>query len=198
MRAHDKLTAYLLELLAPLGAVSARRMFGGIGLFHGGLMFGLTITTWIRFVGWLTVGMVIFLSWSRYYSEFANEGFKGLLATEKNLETSMPQQQRAIYRVRRKNPGVAWLLCYFLGVFGAHHYYMKKWARGMAYTVIGITYLILLRPYLISLWQEGWWPLAGLLILCNPSSLAAFVELFWIVKRAQEHNVQIAELVLAS
>ncbi len=41
MRTPDKLTAYLLELLAPLGPVSARRMFGGVGLFRAGLMFGL-------------------------------------------------------------------------------------------------------------------------------------------------------------
>lgn len=41
MRAPDKLTAHLLELLFPLGPVSARRMFGGVGLFHSGTMFGL-------------------------------------------------------------------------------------------------------------------------------------------------------------
>ena len=41
MRRPDKLTAYLLDLLAPLGPVSPRRMFGGVGLFHGGTMFGL-------------------------------------------------------------------------------------------------------------------------------------------------------------
>ncbi len=41
MRAPDRLTAYLLELLAPLGPVSARRMFGGVGLFYSGTMFGL-------------------------------------------------------------------------------------------------------------------------------------------------------------
>jgi DNA transformation protein len=41
VRGHDKLTTYLLELLAPLGPVSARRMFGGVGLFHSGMMFGL-------------------------------------------------------------------------------------------------------------------------------------------------------------
>jgi len=41
MRDHDNLTAYLLELLAPLGPISARRMFGGVGLFQGGMMFGL-------------------------------------------------------------------------------------------------------------------------------------------------------------
>jgi DNA transformation protein and related proteins len=41
MRAPDKQTAYLLELLAPIGPVAARRMFGGVGLFHNGTMFGL-------------------------------------------------------------------------------------------------------------------------------------------------------------
>jgi DNA transformation protein and related proteins len=41
MRAPDKLTTYLLELIAPIGPVSARRMFGGVGLFHSGTMFGL-------------------------------------------------------------------------------------------------------------------------------------------------------------
>jgi DNA transformation protein len=37
----DERTAWLLELLAPIGAVAARPMFGGVGLFSGGLMFGL-------------------------------------------------------------------------------------------------------------------------------------------------------------
>nr|WP_294553697.1 TfoX/Sxy family protein [uncultured Rhodopila sp.] len=37
----DQRTAHLLELLSPLGPVTARRMFGGTGLFLNGLMFGL-------------------------------------------------------------------------------------------------------------------------------------------------------------
>jgi DNA transformation protein len=41
MRHPDQLTAYVQELLAPIGPVAAKRMFGGVGLFHGGLMFGL-------------------------------------------------------------------------------------------------------------------------------------------------------------
>jgi DNA transformation protein len=41
VRNADKLTVYLLDLLVGLGPVSARRMFGGVGLFQGGLMFGL-------------------------------------------------------------------------------------------------------------------------------------------------------------
>lgn len=32
---------YLLELLAPLGGVSAKSMFGGHGIYRDGLMFGL-------------------------------------------------------------------------------------------------------------------------------------------------------------
>jgi DNA transformation protein len=34
---------YLKEQLASLGAVEARRMFGGWGLYHRGLMFGLVV-----------------------------------------------------------------------------------------------------------------------------------------------------------
>jgi DNA transformation protein and related proteins len=43
VRGPDKFTDYILELLAPLGLVSPRRMFGGVGLFHNGLMFGLIV-----------------------------------------------------------------------------------------------------------------------------------------------------------
>lgn len=32
---------HLIEVLSPLGAVTARAMFGGYGLYHDGLMFGL-------------------------------------------------------------------------------------------------------------------------------------------------------------
>lgn len=39
MAASDGLVVYLLESLEPLGGVSARRMFGGQGLFRQGLMF---------------------------------------------------------------------------------------------------------------------------------------------------------------
>lgn len=34
---------FLLELLAPLGPVGLRRMFGGAGVFYGGTMFGLVV-----------------------------------------------------------------------------------------------------------------------------------------------------------
>ncbi|MBK7899896.1 MAG: TfoX/Sxy family protein [Azonexus sp.] len=39
--ASREFAAYVVELLEPLGAVSARRMFGGYGLYREGLMFAL-------------------------------------------------------------------------------------------------------------------------------------------------------------
>ncbi len=39
-------------------------------LFCGGLMTGLTITTWVRFIGWLAIGLVIYFFYSRHRSEF--------------------------------------------------------------------------------------------------------------------------------
>jgi APA family basic amino acid/polyamine antiporter len=37
----------------------------------GGLMTGLTVITWIRFVVWLTLGLLIYMFYSRHHSEFA-------------------------------------------------------------------------------------------------------------------------------
>jgi APA family basic amino acid/polyamine antiporter len=37
----------------------------------GGLMFGLTVITWLRFVIWLGLGLMIYFLYSRKHSEFA-------------------------------------------------------------------------------------------------------------------------------
>jgi len=37
----------------------------------GGLMTGLTLITWLRFVIWLGIGLLIYFSYSRRHSEFA-------------------------------------------------------------------------------------------------------------------------------
>jgi APA family basic amino acid/polyamine antiporter len=36
----------------------------------GGLMLGLTLITWLRFVIWLALGLVIYIFYSRHHSEF--------------------------------------------------------------------------------------------------------------------------------
>jgi len=40
-------------------------------LLCGGLMTGLTVITWVRFIIWLAIGMVIYVVYSRHRSEFA-------------------------------------------------------------------------------------------------------------------------------
>ncbi len=37
----NKFIAFVKETLAPLGAVVAKKMFGGYGIYHDGIMFGL-------------------------------------------------------------------------------------------------------------------------------------------------------------
>jgi len=39
----NEFAAHVLELLEPIGPVSARRMFSGLGFHHGGAMFGMII-----------------------------------------------------------------------------------------------------------------------------------------------------------
>ena len=41
MRAPDSFVDYLVETLLPLGDITARRMFGGVGIFCSGKMFAL-------------------------------------------------------------------------------------------------------------------------------------------------------------
>ena len=43
----------------------------------GGLMFGLTLITWLRFVIWLALGLVIYIFYSRHHSEFCKEKKNG-------------------------------------------------------------------------------------------------------------------------
>jgi APA family basic amino acid/polyamine antiporter len=37
----------------------------------GGLMTGLTVITWVRFIIWLAIGLFIYIVYSRHRSEFA-------------------------------------------------------------------------------------------------------------------------------
>jgi APA family basic amino acid/polyamine antiporter len=39
----------------------------------GGLMTGLTVITWVRFVVWLGLGLAVYILYSRHRSEFAKK-----------------------------------------------------------------------------------------------------------------------------
>jgi basic amino acid/polyamine antiporter, APA family len=52
-------------------------------LLCGGLMTGLTLITWLRFVVWLGLGLLIYFFYSRHRSEFAK--------TAEQLPSSPPE-----------------------------------------------------------------------------------------------------------
>ncbi len=155
----------------------------------GGLMTGLTVITWIRFFGWLELGMVFFFSWGCFWSEFSDQRFKDLLASEKNSIATMDQQQQHLYSLKHKSHGVAWLLCFFLGFLGAHQLYLKRWGWAAINLGFSLLYVILfetLRPTLGSFFFVVW---------TGPFFLAS-IGLFSIVRRTQKHNVQLAAEIL--
>ena len=41
MKSHSEFIDYLLELMQPVGDISAKAMFGGYGIYHAGTMFAL-------------------------------------------------------------------------------------------------------------------------------------------------------------
>jgi APA family basic amino acid/polyamine antiporter len=156
-------------------------------LLCGGLMFGLTLITWLRFVVWLALGLIIFSSWGRYFSEFASEKFKDLVAAENRIEMAMSGNTRQLYESQRKRPWLAWLLCFFLGGFGLHNYYLRRWGRGglcLAITLLTVVLFALVNPPHSSV---AW----GLVRYCVPV-LMPLAELFFVVETAQQYNVGLA------
>jgi len=144
------------------------------------LMAGLLVITWFRFFGWLALGLIFFASWSRYWSEFPEAHFGGLLSEESQRLAALNEAELKIFKSRRKSHGLAWILCALLGLIGAHHYYLGKvWLGAVRTGVFAVAVLlVLLLPFphkvLISLL---------LLLLLLP------YELFWVVRSAQEYNL---------
>jgi APA family basic amino acid/polyamine antiporter len=159
------------------------------------LMAGLPIMNWIRFFGWLLIGLMIFFSWGRYWSEFADPAFRRLLDEESEVRAAMNPAQKQLYDSRRKRPGLAWLLNVFCGVFGGHLYYVNHAGRGILRTGVFLAAILLKMLYSSSHNQAALY----LLLLCS-SVLVLFslIELMTIVRKTQEFNVTTARTVVAS
>jgi len=65
------------------------------------------------------------------------------------LIPGMDQAADKQYAPGPNNYSIAWLLLTFLGVFGAHRFYMGKWISGIIYFFTGGLFLI---GYLYDLW----------------------------------------------
>jgi hypothetical protein len=157
-----------------------------------GLMSGLLVLTWVRFFVWLAIGLIIFFSWSRYWSEFADPAFRRLLEEESRMRAAMTPAQEQIHKRQRKRPGLAWLLTALFGVLGAHLYYLKHAGRGLLRTgVFGAA--VLLKVLNSSIHNQATF---YILLLCA-SALVIFslADLITIVRRTQEFNVLTARTI---
>jgi TM2 domain-containing membrane protein YozV len=153
------------------------------------LMAGLLVVTWLRFFFWLVLGLVFFFSWGRYWSEFSDAGFRSLIEEENQKKAAMDPSQLRLYQSARKNHGLAWLLCFFLGPAGAHRYYLGERPFGAAFTVLlAITVsLIVLSQRLHNGWMGYFgYGLAGVLVVMS------LLDLLRVVRRTQEFNLQAA------
>ncbi|HEV2460866.1 MAG TPA: NINE protein [Ktedonobacterales bacterium] len=110
-----------------------------------------------------------------------------------------PQQQETVrkaYKKQAENETAAFLLCFFLGLFGAHRLYLHQWGRGLLHLVV---------PVAIAAVIAG-----GLLTGLNPAIIALvaiplliiglvwmFIDLFRIDTEVAARNLQLAEQLIA-
>ena len=97
------------------------------------------------------------------------------IRTVASAATANPARQHMIYDANRKSTGVAYLLWFFLGWFGAHRFYLGQ-------TGTAVTQLLLLLL--------GWIPMfVGWIAL----GIWLFVDLFLIPGIAREQNLRLAD-----
>ena len=80
-----------------------------------------------------------------------------------------------MYDANRKSAGVAYLLCVFLGGFGAHRFYLGRSGSAAAPLV---------------LWLLGW---VSFFLLWIPLGIWLFVDLFLIPGIIREENMKLAD-----
>lgn len=110
-----------------------------------------------------------------------------------------PQQQaavRKIYRARAESSTAAFISCFFLGVFGAHRFYLKQWRQGFLHLLlaaviaaVGVGGLLLNLPVVtVAI-------VAGILLLL--ALLWVIVDLVRIDDEVASHNIKLAEMLIA-
>ena len=85
-----------------------------------------------------------------------------------------------MYDANKKSQGVAYLLCFFLGGFGAHRFYLGS-------SGVGAIQLIL--------WVLGW---LTFFVAWIPLGIWIFIDLFLIPGIARDYNMRLADRFSAS
>jgi TM2 domain-containing membrane protein YozV len=115
-------------------------------------------------------------------------------------EQLTPAQQRDVrraYKARAKSETAAFLWCFFLGVLGAHRFYLRQWARAMLHVQLLIVVALVIVAGIVA-----GWPLVLIAAIAVPVALGAFiwafVELFHIDDEVSERNLHLAERLIAA
>lgn len=110
-----------------------------------------------------------------------------------------PQQQaavRKVYRERAENSTAAFITCFFLGVLGAHRFYLKQWRQGFLHLLLAAAIaLVIGGGLLLRLPVVSVVIIAGILLLL--ALLWVIVDLVRIDDEVAGHNIKLAEMLIA-
>ena len=111
-----------------------------------------------------------------------------------------PEQQESVrktFKRQAENETTAFLLCFFLGVFGAHRFYLRQTAAGFAHLVLTLLAVAVFVAGLATHSNLVAALLAALAILLL-AIIWTIVDLFRIDGEVDTRNIQLAEHLIAS
>lgn len=109
-----------------------------------------------------------------------------------------PQQQAAVkkaYRARAESSTAAFISCFFLGVFGAHRFYLKQWRQGFLHLLLAVAIVLVLVGGFLLNQPVATAIIGGILLLL--ALLWEIVDLVRIDDEVAGHNIKLAELLIA-
>src|SRR5262249_23965923 len=106
-----------------------------------------------------------------------------------------PKQREAVrktYRARAENETAAFLWCFFLGVIGAHHFYLRQWGRGFPHLLPPLATALVIGGGVAFSWSPALIVAAAVPLVFFAISWM-FVDLFRIDAEVASRNLQLAE-----
>lgn len=114
-----------------------------------------------------------------------------------NLPADQRKELSRKYRRGAKNETAAFLSCFFLGIFGAHWFYLGEWSRGFAHLILPVLAAIALVAGTL-----GALPSLAVtilvVVLLGAGFIWEFVDLFQIDHNVRKRNLMLAESLIGA
>lgn len=115
-----------------------------------------------------------------------------------HLTPALQSEVKTAYHKESKEPTTAFLLCFFLGLLGAHRFYLGEWGKGLAHLALTLAGVVVLMTGLIIQGSNG-------LILDLVGAGVLLIGLIWeaidlsvIDQQVYNRNLAVAERVIAA